>query len=354
MRHLCRIHPAPGAGNDRGMTRTVIRSLPFAGGAALVAAGALPWLTHRTNPLADDSDNLGQTLLLLGSTGANLWCALVGIVLIGAGVAVLGRPGTDPRAARRTAIVGAVLGLLTLDHTLLMVIGYLPMAIGLAAVGHADELDILLSPGLLVQAFVGGAALALSAWLLRDWRPRPEADPDPLAAATRRTRRWTLLAIEAPLVYALSRVLMFLHVPGFDAVDGVVLWAGLGLAAASIGGACLTWGLVRPWGERFPRWMLGLAGRRVPIGLAVVPALVVAAFVATSSRAILVGLATADADERHELLSFPLIWLPQLLWPLWAAALALAALHYRERRHLSDARANAGTARFVDDHRDAT
>ena len=31
-------------------------------------------------------------------------------------------------------------------------------------------------------------------------------------------------------------------------------------------------GLVQRWGEVFPRWMIGLAGRRVPIALAVVPA----------------------------------------------------------------------------------
>lgn len=327
------------------MTRTITRSLPFVGGAALVATGVVPWLAHRTNPLADDSDNLGQPLLVLGSTGANLWCLLVGVVVLAAGVALLGRPGTDPTAARRTVTAGAVLGLLTLDHTLLMVLGYLPMAVVLTAMGQVDRLDVLLSPALPVQVVVAGAALTLAASLLRDWRPRPHTGTDPLAEATRRTHKWTMVAIEAPLLYALSRVLMFLHVPGFDAVDGVVLWAGLGLAAASIGGACLTWGLVRPWGERFPRWMLGLAGRRVPIGLAVVPALVVAAFVATSSRAIFVGLATADADERHELLSFPLIWLPQLLWPLWAAALALAALHYRERRRLGEAEA----ACLVDD-----
>ena len=37
-------------------------------------------------------------------------------------------------------------------------------------------------------------------------------------------------------------------------------------------GLLLMLGLVQRWGEVFPRWMIGLAGRRVPMALAVVPA----------------------------------------------------------------------------------
>ncbi|MCC9308795.1 hypothetical protein LN042_17170 [Kitasatospora sp. RB6PN24] len=42
----------------------------------------------------------------------------------------------------------------------------------------------------------------------------------------------------------------------------------------------LLWGLVRPWGEVFPRRLLGLAGRRVPRWLPLTPALLGAATLA--------------------------------------------------------------------------
>ncbi|GAB3953797.1 hypothetical protein GCM10029976_094690 [Kribbella albertanoniae] len=44
------------------------------------------------------------------------------------------------------------------------------------------------------------------------------------------------------------------------------------LSVVSLGVALLTIGLVRPWGEVYPRWMPRLGGRRVPIAAAVVPA----------------------------------------------------------------------------------
>lgn len=318
------------------MTRTVTRFLPFPGGAALVLAGVVPWLGHLTNPLADDTDNLGQPMLLLGTPLANVWCIVVGTVVLLAGAASLGRPGTDPRLARRTMTAGTVLGLLTLDQTLLAVLGYLPMMVWFAIVGDLDRLDVLLSPGLVVQVLVAAAAARLGLVLLRGWRPSARPGGDRLSVVTQQTRKWTLIAIEAPLVYALSRTLMFFEVPGFRGFPDVILWAGLGLAAASVCGAWLTWGLIRPWGERFPRWMVGLAGRSVPIGLAVVPALVVATLVATASRAIIVGMVTPGAVDWDEQGTNPLILVPQILWPLWAYALAMAALNYRERRQLGE------------------
>ncbi|MBV6700606.1 hypothetical protein KV557_26500 [Kitasatospora aureofaciens] len=48
-------------------------------------------------------------------------------------------------------------------------------------------------------------------------------------------------------------------------IDGTALLAALGVF--------LLWGLVRPWGQVFPRWTLPLSGRRVPRWLPLVPAL---------------------------------------------------------------------------------
>ncbi|WP_051325312.1 hypothetical protein [Glycomyces tenuis] len=52
------------------------------------------------------------------------------------------------------------------------------------------------------------------------------------------------------------------------------------LPTVQLGLALLTIGLIRPWGEVFPRWIPGLGGRRVPITGAVV---------AATTGAILVG-----------------------------------------------------------------
>lgn len=44
----------------------------------------------------------------------------------------------------------------------------------------------------------------------------------------------------------------------------------------------LTLGLIQRWGEVFPRWMIGLRGRRVPPMLAVIPAALVAVLVTSA------------------------------------------------------------------------
>ena len=106
-----------------------------------------------------------------------------------------------------------------------------------------------------------------------------------------------------------------------------LVWAGAGLGAFAVVGAVLTVGLVRPWGERFPRWMLGLAGRRVPVRLAVVPAALLAVAVTAASLAlfsqaqfwvIMGGLNPAS--------------MPMGLWAVWGPALGAAALAYQLRR----------------------
>jgi hypothetical protein len=51
----------------------------------------------------------------------------------------------------------------------------------------------------------------------------------------------------------------------------------LGLGWVAVAGAVLTLGLIRPWGEVYPRWLPLVGGRRVPPALAIVPAALVAA-----------------------------------------------------------------------------
>jgi hypothetical protein len=98
-------------------------------------------------------------------------------------------------------------------------------------------------------------------------------------------------------------------------------------------------GLVQRWGEVFPRWMIGLAGRRVPIALAVVPASIVSVLLIVGGLAIGTGLArmvaglAAGGAEGIELLGVIIFQVgPTLLFPIWGVALAVATLGYYYRR----------------------
>lgn len=152
----------------------------------------------------------------------------------------------------------------------------------------------------------------------------------PEAAA--RWGRWaTYVAAVIPVTYAVSRLSWLLGIPlGVSEeffrdlhADGRH-WAGAGLAAFGLVGSVLTLGLVQGWGERFPRWLPGLAGRSVPVMLVVVPATLVAVAVAAAS---LPGFFSAELWQMGFGAGAPL-----LLWPVWAVALASAALAYYLRR----------------------
>lgn len=152
------------------------------------------------------------------------------------------------------------------------------------------------------------------------------------------------IAVICPLVYAVTRIAWVLGIPlGLD--DGFleevepIVNNGLVLALLALGGAVLTIGLTRPWGEVFPRWIPWLGGRDVPVGLARNFALVVAFLIAAAGayfvRLMVTGseitMAPRGAADQWG------AWLPEMLWPLWALALALAALAYAERRRRSHA-----------------
>lgn len=141
-----------------------------------------------------------------------------------------------------------------------------------------------------------------------------------------------------PLGYATTRFAWALGIPLgvsqqlLDAL-GSGVYAGAGLATLAVGGAALTLGLAQRWGEVFPRWMPGLRGRTVPIGLAVVPAAIVSVVLASAGLMFVrFGLAGELGDN------FPgggedvAAWLPEMFWPLWAVGLAAAAYAYWLRR----------------------
>src|SRR5512137_204082 len=98
-------------------------------------------------------------------------------------------------------------------------------------------------------------------------------------------------------------------------------------------------GLVQRWGEVFPRWMIGLAGRRVPIALAVVPASLASVLLFVGGIGIWSDLPQMVANMRAigsadiEIIGAVIFQVgPTLLFPVWAAALAVATLGYYYRR----------------------
>ncbi|HEX9070008.1 MAG TPA: hypothetical protein VF807_14650 [Ktedonobacterales bacterium] len=144
------------------------------------------------------------------------------------------------------------------------------------------------------------------------------------------------VAIACPVLYAVPRYAWALGIP-LGISEGFLregqrtnLWiAGAGLATVAVGGAILTLGLAQKWGEVFPRWMLGLAGKRVPPALAIVPALLIADFVTSA------GLEEIRALGLASEIPIEVTWTtlgPTLLWPLWGAALAVATYAYYLRR----------------------
>lgn len=128
-------------------------------------------------------------------------------------------------------------------------------------------------------------------------------------------RRWavpvTYLAGALALPYPITRIAWGLGIPlGTPSLDWIeAWWVRLGLVLVfgglPVGGALLTVGLVRPWGEVFPRWIPLLRRRRVPIWFAVIPG--AAAVILITQMGLRV---TPQA----------IVGLPTMTWTTWASA----------------------------------
>jgi hypothetical protein len=151
----------------------------------------------------------------------------------------------------------------------------------------------------------------------------------------------------APVFYVLTRYAWALGFPlgmneeFFRSGQESGKWIGgaLFLGNFILVGALLMLGLVQRWGEVFPRWMIGLAGRRVPIALAVIPASLASVLLVVGGIGIWSGLAqmvanvAASGAEGIGLIEEIIFGVgPTLLFPVWGLALAVATLGYYYRR----------------------
>lgn len=154
------------------------------------------------------------------------------------------------------------------------------------------------------------------------------------ATVVRHRTAWTVVAACCALPYGLVRMTWLTPWPvlgqGEELSAEIRLW-GLLLGGGAMLGFVLTLGLVRPWGERFPRWMPGVAGRPVPVAAAAVPGGIVAAVLCTSAVPMLHDLTLTGAgsglgvdsvvDRVAMALVFPFwLWGPMLALAVWGYA----------------------------------
>jgi hypothetical protein len=352
------------------MTNSHAATSTGAGRAAAATAGygtlALVWaVTGRGFPFGPRDPGNGSSPLraLTPEVGAPLFAAVLLLAAVAAlgmrGRATLHGPARAGLLAYSWAVVAALLVLLP-DTRVLTFAGYLPILIigapfGYPPVDYADVFTTTL--GSQVLAIVVGVLLARATlrWQFRSHgacetcgRTGTESGWASAAAAARwgRWATWTAAAI--PAAYAVIRLAWAAGIPlGIPPAfldemhETGLVWAGAGLGAFALAGAVLTLGLVQRWGEVFPRWMPGLAGRRVPIRLATVPAALVAISVTSAS----VGFLTADGFLTMLTGGVSLATLPMVLWPLWGVALGAATLAYHLRRRPGCTRCGRGGER---------
>ncbi|HEX6630173.1 MAG TPA: hypothetical protein VF048_03740 [Gemmatimonadaceae bacterium] len=250
----------------------------------------------------------------------------------------------------------AALAIVIPDFRLLVIVAYAPILVLGAPFGWPSDARFLdaipwpvLNQGVCVVGGLAWAAAALAYQRVTRGACGHCGRTDTVAgwttpAAAARWGRWaTGVAVAVPVLYALTRWTWALGIPlglsGEFYREGQAVglwWIGAALATLALVGAALTLGLVRPWGERVPRRVPFLGGRRVPRALVVVPAVAVAVVVTSAGLMFLrMGLAgtfrigdhVIRLDENWAALA------PELLWPAWGVALGAAALayHYRTR-----------------------
>jgi hypothetical protein len=307
------------------------------------------------------SDMMGPLLGRLGPVVGWIIVLMAGIPAAVVGTAML-RGVRKPRSLLITAgalLAGNLLLLMT-SLNLLVKLGYTPYAVlsllkgakfgqtyleSLTQWATIHQLLCLIGGFLWLAATVCYARRSGDACLYCGRRDGVEGWQSPIKAA-----RWGRIALYVamvpPVFYAFTRYAWAL---GFPLGMSEEYWrrgqesgtwiAGLFLANFGLLGAILMLGLVQRWGEVFPRWMIGLAGRRVPIALAVIPASLVSVLLVVGGITIgsdlnqMVANFAAVGAEDVEIIGAIIFQIgPTLLFPFWGVALAVATLGYYYRR----------------------
>lgn len=227
-------------------------------------------------------------------------------------------------------------------------------SIGLLAAAAMFVLDLVggIFPGLGIDFFPGGAAsrlvcivtgvlLALAArdfyrrtglaWLHSD---RLVTLTAPLA----HTPRWAFVAAYVSVAACLTRV-MAQAVVGFDhsPLSGAISKAMFELCFI-LAGTLLPLALAHSWGMVWPRWVLGLSGRKVPRWLVLGPGIATASLVTVYFGLMLVQMIVERAQGRNPFppdarmdLPESFFWVAVPAYLIWGVSLAIAALSYYRR-----------------------
>jgi hypothetical protein len=336
-------------------------------GAWSLAYGALGlyWATGGAGFPFGENDPRAQFSILGGLRAEAAAPVIAALGLIGALVAgAMARPwGRGPVRAGLLGfawVAAAALLVVVPDARALVAVAYAPVVLLGAPFGWPPGDYRAAIPWSVLNQFVciaGGAAWAATAVAYqRRTRTSPAEGRSGAGArwtqpeAAARWGRWaTAVAAVLPLVYAATRGAWALGIPLGVTEDFLRLGesqgaflAGASLASVAVAGSLLTVGLTARWGEVFPRWLPGLAGKRVPPALAIVPAALVAVLVTNAGltfwRRTLLGTTAFTLTGGN--------WaalLPELLWPVWGAALGAATLAYYLRRRPREAPAAGPT-----------
>jgi hypothetical protein len=314
-------------------------------------------------PQASVPDPMGPLLGRFGSGASWVVVIVAGIPAAALGMVMLRgvRSGAlRPVIITLEALLAGVLLLLMTSLDLLVKLGYLPYAIRSLFTRvefSRNYLESLIQWATVHQVLclVGGflwlagtfiyARLSGDACPYCGRRDGPEGWQSP-ARAARWGRIALYVALVPPVFYALTRYSWALGIPlGMTETylhqgQASGMWiSGLFLASFGLVGAVLMLGLVQHWGEVFPRWMIGLAGRRVPIALAVIPASLASVLLMVGGIGIwsdlggMVANLVAAGMDRSGIIGAVIFQVgPTLLFPVWGVALAVAALGYYYRR----------------------
>lgn len=344
MRTTTPAHAASGPGPADGSHRPTQPTVPLAALAAgtwaatylvlgvLWALGGPGYPFAAADGVAPATGLLDQTTPLVSGLTMATFAVVTGVLTLR-----LVRGRTDRTTTVLAVVTGLVLAVVLTDVRILMSIGYLPVMLVALAAGQieVDTITAMVSwPSInLLILMVAGISLATLGGRPLLERAR-EMDPGRLY---RIGQVAVAVAMAVPVGYAVVRLGWLLGIPvgispEFLASIAAITPIGAGLACFGLLGAVLTLGLVRPWGEVWPRWVPVLRGRPVPPRLPAYAALAVAVPIASAGlmyvRRMIAGAEIGPPGAAAE----PGAWLPEMFWPLWALALTVAGLAYLLRR----------------------
>ncbi|MFD3683701.1 hypothetical protein ACFWTE_02615 [Nocardiopsis sp. NPDC058631] len=353
------------SGADPGHARhgraTTVPWAALAWSAAALALG-LGWLSGVLPLSVGETPGLGSFFSGRGEALPVVLALALGSV--GAVCSVLILRGGGGRAVEAGAWALAALALLVfVDGNLLALLGYtmiMPVA-GWVVPGLAEIwlLTVVEPASLTGLFFTAGVAVWVVAalthrravagacvWCGRGPQWSAGAERGTRVRALRAGRIAVAVGAVTSLLYPSVRIPWLFGVPvgmseeDFAAIsaDPFTLVIGVGLGAAGLVGAVLMLGLVQGWGVRFPRWMVGLAGRRVPVAVAVVPATLVAVALVAMGRGALTEI-LRGGPETMVLDAHGVVFVSMGVWGL---ALAAATAAYAVRRRAECGRCGRG------------